>query len=107
MTQAFLTQTDFSAGEPQTSSARLYSISGPTRAVRRGCATSWSRPPAACAGGLVTSPRRQRQRAGPPGGEMETGPDQAYLLAFADFQVKIFRNSVLRANVATPWRRRS
>ncbi|HSA81849.1 MAG TPA: hypothetical protein VLE23_13625 [Geminicoccaceae bacterium] len=34
---------------------------------------------------------------------METGAEQAYLLAFSDFQVKIFRNGVLRTTVATPW----
>ncbi len=101
MTQAFLTQTDFSAGELdprllgrtdlrsyQSGAAKLRNVVVETTGgVRRRPGTSH----------VGNANGRGRLVA------METGPDQAYLLAFADFQVKIFRNGVLRANVATPW----
>src|SRR5919106_4340502 len=35
--------------------------------------------------------------------DLEIGPGLAYLLAFSDFQVDVFRDGVLRATVATPW----
>ena len=101
MTQAFLTQTDFSAGEldPRmlgrtdlrsylSGAAKLRNVVVETTGgVRR-------RPGLAY---VANAAGRGRLVA------METGPDQAYLLAFSDFQVKIFRNGVLRATVATPW----
>jgi hypothetical protein len=101
MTQAFLTQTDFSAGELdprmrgrtdlrsyQSGAARLRNVVVETTGgVRRRPGTSY----------VGNANGRGRLVA------METGPNQAYLLAFADFQVKIFRDGVLRANVATPW----
>ncbi|MCE3246799.1 MAG: hypothetical protein K0R41_624, partial [Geminicoccaceae bacterium] len=101
MTQAFLTQTDFSAGEldPRmlgrtelrsylSGAAKLRNVVVETTGgVRR-------RPGLAY---VANAAGRGRLVA------METGPDQAYLLAFSDFQVKVFRNGVLRAAVATPW----
>ena len=95
MTQAFLTQTDFSAGELdprllgrtdlrsyQSGAARLRNVVVETTGgVRRRPGTSY----------VGNANGRGRLVA------METGPDQAYLLAFADFQVKIFRDGVLRA----------
>ena len=102
MTQAFLTQTDFSAGEldPKmlgrtdlrsylSGAAKLRNVVVETTGgVRRRPGTSY----------VGNGAGRGRLVA------METGPDQAYLLAFSDFQVKIFRNGVLRATVATPWK---
>jgi hypothetical protein len=101
MTQAFLTQTDFSAGEldPRMrgrTDLRSY-LSGAatlrnvvvetTGGVRRRPGTSY----------IGNGAGRGRLVA------METGPDHAYLLACSDFQVKIFRKGVLRATLATPW----
>ena len=101
MTQAFLTQTDFSAGELdpkmlgrtdlrsyQSGAAKLRNVVVETTGgVRRRPGTQYVGN-AAGRGRLVA---------------METGPDQAYLLAFSDFQVKIFRDGVLRETLATPW----
>jgi hypothetical protein len=101
MTQAFLTQTDFSAGELdprmlgrtdlrsyQSGAAKLRNVVVETTGgVRRRPGTAY----------VANAAGRGRLVA------METGPDQAYLLAFSDFQVKIFRNGVLRATVVTPW----
>ncbi|HEX6114107.1 MAG TPA: hypothetical protein VFZ10_17540 [Geminicoccaceae bacterium] len=101
MTQAFLTQTDFSAGEldPRmlgrtdlrsylSGAARLRNVVVETTGgVRR-------RPGLAY---VANAAGRGRLVA------METGADQAYLLAFSDFQALIFRNGVLRATIATPW----
>jgi hypothetical protein len=101
MTQAFLTQTDFTAGEldPRmlgrtdlrsylSGAAKLRNVMVEvTGGVRRRFGTAYVAD-AAGPGRLVA---------------IETGPEQAYLVAFSDFQVKIFRNGVLRATVATPW----
>ena len=101
MTQAFLTQTDFTAGELdprmlgrtdlqsyQSGAAKLRNVVVEvTGGVRRRPGTAY----------VATAAGRGRLVA------METGPDQAYLLAFSDFQVRIFRDGVLRATVATPW----
>ena len=35
--------------------------------------------------------------------DLEIGPGFAYLLAFSDFQVDVYRDGVLRATVLTPW----
>ena len=101
MSQAFLTQTDFTAGEldPRmlgrtdlrsylSGAAKLRNVVVEvTGGVRRRFGTAYVAA-AAGPGRLVA---------------IETGPEQAYLVAFSDFQVKIFRNGVLRATVATPW----
>ena len=101
MTQAFVTQTDFTAGELdprmlgrtdlrsyQSGAAKLRNVVVEiTGGVRRRPGTAY----------VANAAGRGRLVA------METGADQAYLLAFSDFQVKIFRNGVLRATVATPW----
>jgi hypothetical protein len=101
MTQAFLTQTDFTAGELdprmlgrtdlrsyQSGAAKLRNVVVEvTGGVRRRPGTAYVAD-AAGPGRLVA---------------METGPEQAYLLAFSDFEVGIFRNGLLRATVATPW----
>jgi hypothetical protein len=101
MTQAFVTQTDFTAGELdprmlgrtdlrsyQSGAAKLRNVVVEiTGGIRRRPGTAY----------VANAAGRGRLVA------METGADQAYLLAFSDFQVKIFRNGVLRATVATPW----
>ena len=101
MTQAFLTQTDFSAGELdpkmlgrtdlrsyQSGAAKLRNVVVETTGgVRRRPGTEY----------VGNATGRGRLVA------METGPEQAYLLAFSDFQVKIFRDGVLRETLATPW----
>ena len=101
MTQAFLTQTDFTAGELdprmfgrtdlrsyQSGAAKLRNVVVEvTGGVRRRPGTAYV--------ANATGPGRLVA--------METGSDQAYLLAFSHFQVKIFRSGLLRATVATPW----
>ena len=101
MTQAFVTQTDFTAGEldPRmlgrtelrsylSGAAKLRNVVVEvTGGVRRRPGTAY----------VAYGAGRGRLVA------METGPDQAYLLAFSDFEVRILRDGVLRATVATPW----
>jgi hypothetical protein len=101
MTQAFLIQTDFTAGELdprllgrtdlrsyQSGAAKLRNVVVETTGgVRR-------RPGMAY---LATAPGAGRLVA------METGPDLAFLLAFSDFQVDIYRDGSLLATVATLW----
>ena len=101
MTQAFLTQTDFTAGELdprmlgrtdlrsyQSGAAKLRNVVVETTGgVRRRPGMAYVAS-AAGPGRLV---------------DLEVGPGSAYLLAFSDFQVDVFRDGVLRATVATPW----
>ena len=101
MTQAFLTQTDFSAGEldpkmlGRTDLRSYLSGAAKLRNVVVETTGGVRRRPGTCYVGNGAG--RGRLVA------METGTDQAYLLAFSNFQVKIFRKGVLRATVATPW----
>ena len=101
MTQAFLIQTDFTAGELdprllgrtdlrsyQSGAAKLRNVVVETTGgVRRRPGMAYLAT-AAGAGRLVA---------------METGPDLAFLLAFSDFQVDIYRDGSLLATVATLW----
>jgi hypothetical protein len=101
MTQAFVTQTDFTAGEldprmlGRTELRSYLSGAAKLRNVVVEVTGGVSRRP----GTAYVAPAAGRGRLV----AMETGPDQAYLLAFSDFQVKILRDGVLRATVATPW----
>jgi len=101
MTRAFLTQTTFTAGELdprmrgrtelrsfENGAAKLRNvIVEPTGGVRR-------RP------GLrhVATAEGQGRLVG-----VETGPDQAYVLAFSDFRVDVWRDGVHKTNLPTPW----
>ena len=101
MTQAFLIQTDFTAGELdprllgrtdlrsyQSGAAKLRNVVVETTGgVRRRPGMAYLAT-AAGAGRLVA---------------METGPDLAFLLVFSDFQVDIYRDGSLLATVATLW----
>jgi hypothetical protein len=101
MTQAFLTQTDFTAGELdprllgrtdlrsyQSGAAKLRNVVVETTGgVRR-------RPGMAY---VATAEGPGRLVA------FETGSDSAFLLAFSAFQVDIYLNGVLQATVATLW----
>ena len=101
MTRAFLTQTDFTAGELdprllgrtdlssyQSGAAKLRNVVVETTGgVRRRPGMAYHAA-AAGVGRLVA---------------METGPDLAFLLVFSDFQVDIYRDGSLLATVATLW----
>ena len=101
MTRAFISQTNFSAGELdprmlgrtdlrsfENGAAKLRNVVVETTGgVRR-------RPGMAY---VATAAGRGRLV------ELEIGPDLAYLLAFSDLQVDVYRDGVLRATVATPW----
>ncbi len=101
MTRAFLTQTDFTAGELdprllgrtdlssyQSGAAKLRNVVVETTGgVRRRPGMAYYAA-AAGVGRLVA---------------METGPDLAFLLVFSDFQVDIYRDGSLLATVATLW----
>ena len=101
MTRAFISQTNFSAGELdprmlgrtdlrafENGAAKLRNVVVETTGgVRRRPGMAYVAT-AAGAGRLV---------------DLETGPGFAYLLAFSDLQVDIYRDGVLRATVATPW----
>ena len=103
MTRAFISQTNFSAGELdprmlgrtdlrsfENGAAKLRNVVVETTGgVRR-------RPGMAY---VATAAGRGRLV------DLEIGPGFAYLLAFSDFQVEIYRDGVLRATVATPWHR--
>ena len=101
MTRAFISQTNFSAGELdprmlgrtdlrsfENGAAKLRNVVVETTGgVRR-------RPGMAY---VATAAGRGRLV------DLEIGPGFAYLLAFSDLQVDIYRDGVLRATVATPW----
>jgi hypothetical protein len=101
MTRAFVLQTNFSAGELdprmlgrtdlrsfENGAAKLRNVVVETTGgVRRRPGMAYVAP-AAGRGRLV---------------DLEIGPAFAYLLAFSEFQVDIYRAGVLRATVATPW----
>jgi hypothetical protein len=101
MTRAFVSQTNFSAGELdprmrgrtdlrsfENGAAKLRNVVVETTGgVRR-------RPGMAY---IATAAGRGRLV------DLEIGPGLAYLLALSDFQVDVFRDGVLRATVATPW----
>ena len=101
MTRAFISQTNFSAGELdprmlgrtdlrafENGAAKLRNVVVETTGgVRRRPGMAYVAP-AAGAGRLVG---------------LELGPGFAYLLVFSDFQVDVFRDGVLRATVPTPW----
>ncbi len=101
MTQAFLTQTDFTAGELdprllgrtdlqsyQSGAAKLRNVVVETTGGTR------RRPGMAY---LATAEGPGRLVA------LETSPASAFLLAFSDFQVDIYLDDVLQATVATLW----
>ncbi len=101
MTQAFLTQTDFTAGELdprllgrtdlqsyQSGAARLRNVVVETTGGVR-------RRPGMAYVATAEGPGRLVS--------LEIGPDSAFLLVFSDFQVDVYRNGVLQATVATPW----
>jgi hypothetical protein len=101
MTRAFISQTNFSAGELdprmlgrtdlrafENGAAKLRNVVVETTGgVRRRPGMAYVAP-AAGPGRLV---------------DLEIGPGFAYLLAFSEFQVDVFRDGVLRTTVATPW----
>ncbi len=101
MTRAFILQTNFSAGELdprmlgrtdlrsfENGAAKLRNVVVETTGgVRR-------RPGMAY---VATAAGRGRLV------DLDLGPGFAYLLAFSDLQVEIYRDGVLRATVATPW----
>jgi hypothetical protein len=101
MTRAFISQTNFSAGELD------------PRMLGRTDLRSYENGAAKLRNVVVDTTGGVRRRPGMtyiataagPGRliELEIGPDLAYLLAFSDFQVDVYRAGVLRATVVTPW----
>ena len=101
MTRAFISQTNFSAGELD------------PRMLGRTDLRSFENGAAKLRNVVVETTGGVRRRPGMahvataagPGRlvDLEIGPGFAYLLAFSEFQVDIYRDGVLRATVATPW----
>jgi hypothetical protein len=101
MTRAFISQTNFSAGELD------------PRMLGRTDLRSFENGAAKLRNVVVETTGGVRRRPGMayvasaagPGRlvDLEIGPGLAYLLAFSDAQVDVFRDGVLRATVATPW----
>jgi hypothetical protein len=101
MTRAFISQTNFSAGELD------------PRMLGRTDLRSFENGAAKLRNVVVETTGGVRRRPGMayvasaagPGRlvDLETGPGLAYLLAFSDAQVDVFRDGVLRATVAAPW----
>jgi hypothetical protein len=101
MTRAFLTQTNFTAGELdprllgrtdlkafENGAARLRNVVvDTTGGVRRRPGTEY----------IAAAQGEGRLVA------VEMGPSQAYLLAFSDFRIDIYREGVWQAMVAGPW----
>jgi hypothetical protein len=101
MTQAFVTQTAFTAGELdprvvgrtdlrsyESGASKLRNVFvDTTGGVRRRPGSTY----------VATVAGRGRLVA------LEIGPDETYLLAFSNLQVQVFRNGILKAAVATPW----
>jgi hypothetical protein len=101
MTRAFISQTNFSAGELD------------PRMLGRTDLRSFANGAAKLRNVVVETTGGVRRRPGMayvasaagPGRliDLEIGPGFAYLLAFSDAQIDVFRDGVLRATVATPW----
>ncbi len=101
MTRAFLAQTNFTAGELdprllgrtdlkafENGAARLRNVVvDTTGGVRRRPGTAY----------IAAAQGEGRLVA------LETGPSQAYLLAFSEFQIDIYHEGVWQAMVASPW----
>jgi hypothetical protein len=101
MTQAFLTQTNFTAGELdprllgrtdlkafENGAAKLRNVVvDTTGGVRRRPGTAY----------VATAEGEGRLAT------LETGPSQAWLLVFSEFRVDVYREGVWQAMVATPW----
>jgi hypothetical protein len=101
MTRAFISQTNFSTGELD------------PRMLGRADLRAFENGAAKLRNVVVETTGGVRRRPGMayvataagPGRlvDLEIGPGLAYLLAFSDFQVDVYRDGVLRATVATPW----
>jgi len=101
MTRAFLTQTNFTAGELdprlmgrtdlksfENGAAKLHNVVVETTGgARRRPGTAY----------VSTAPGEGRLAT------LETGPSEAYLLVFTDFQIDVYRDDIWQAMVATPW----
>jgi hypothetical protein len=101
MTQAFLTQTNFTAGELdprllgrtdlkafENGAAKLRNVVvDTTGGVRRRPGTAY----------VATAEGEGRLAT------LETGPSQAWLLVFSEFRVDVYRQGAWQAMVATPW----
>jgi hypothetical protein len=101
MTRAFLTQTNFTAGELdprllgrtdlksfENGAAKLRNVVvDTTGGVRRRPGTAY----------VATAHGEGRLVA------LETGPSQAYLLALSEFRIDVYRDGVWQATIATPW----
>jgi hypothetical protein len=101
MTRAFLTQTNFSSGELD------------PRLLGRTDLKSYESGAAKLRNVVVDTTGGARRRPGTaylatlqgPGRlvGLETGPAEAYLLAFSNFQVDIYRDGIWQAMLASPW----
>jgi hypothetical protein len=101
MTRAFISQTNFSAGELDPRMLGRTDL----RAFENGAA-KLRNVVVETTGGVRRRPGMAFvATAAGPGRlvDLEVGPGFAYLLVFSDFQVDVFRDGVLRATVPTPW----
>jgi hypothetical protein len=101
MTRAFISQTNFSAGELDPRMLGRTDL----RAFENGAA-KLRNVVVETTGGVRRRPGMAYvASAAGPGRlvDLEIGPGLGYLLAFSDFQVDVFRDAVLRVTVATPW----
>jgi hypothetical protein len=101
MTRAFISQTNFSAGELDPRMLGRTDL----RAFENGAA-KLRNVVVETTGGIRRRPGLAHVASAAGRGrlvDLEIGPDFAYLLAFSTFQVDVYRDDVLRATVAAPW----
>jgi hypothetical protein len=101
MTRAFVSQTNFSAGELDPRMLGRTDL----RAYENGAA-KLRNVVVETTGGVRRRPGMAHVATAAGSGRLvalEIGADLAYLLAFSDFQVDVYRDGVLRDTVATPW----
>jgi hypothetical protein len=101
MTRAFVSQTNFSAGELDPRMLGRTDL----RSYQNGAA-QLRNVVVETTGGVRRRPGMRYVATASGAGRLvglETGAGLAYLLAFSDFQVDIYRDGVLRETVATPW----
>jgi hypothetical protein len=101
MTRAFISQTNFSAGELDPRMLGRTDL----RAFENGAA-KLRNVVVETTGGIRRRPGLAHVASAAGRGrlvDLEIGPGFAYLLAFSTFQVDVYREGVLRATVAAPW----
>lgn len=101
MTQSFVTQTAFTAGELDPRMLGRTDL----RAYENGAA-KLRNVVVDTTGGVRRRPGMAYVATAPGPGRLvglELGPNQAYLLVFSNLRIDVFRGGILRASVPTPW----